>query len=62
MGHSADYQTELYIRELEQVAKTLAEQGFKLKDAGCDGLANAAFDQADQLKRVIVALRRQMSN
>lgn len=61
MGHSADYQTELQIRELEQVAQILAEQGLKLKEAGYEGLANAAFDQSEQLKRVLVALRRQMS-
>jgi hypothetical protein len=61
MGHSADYQTELQIRELEQVAQIMAEQGLKLKEAGYEGLANAAFDQAEQLKRVLVALRLQMS-
>lgn len=61
MGHSADYQTELQIRELEQVAQILSEQGLKLKEAGYEGLANAASDQAEQLKRVLVALRRQMS-
>lgn len=62
MGHSADYQTELQIRELEQVAQILAEQGLKLKDAGYEGLANAALDQAEQLQRVLVELRCQMSN
>lgn len=61
MGHSADYQTELQIRELEQVAQILAEQGLKLKEEGYEGLANAAFDQSEQLKRVLVALRRQIS-
>ena len=61
MGHSAEYQTELRIRELEQVAQILAEQGQKLKEAGYEGLANAAFDQAEQLKRVLVALRHQIT-
>jgi hypothetical protein len=61
MGHSADYQTELKIRELEQVAQILAEQGVKLKEAGYEGLANAAFDQAEQLRRMLITLRQQMS-
>jgi hypothetical protein len=61
MGHSADYQTELHIRELEQVAHILMEEGLKLKEAGYEGLANAAFDQAEQLKRALITLRLQIS-
>lgn len=61
MGHSPNYQTDLQIRELELVAQILAEQGLKLKDAGYEALANAAFDQAEHLEHVFGEFSRQMS-
>ncbi|MFW9086981.1 hypothetical protein ACOI7N_20810 [Pseudomonas sp. P2758] len=60
MGHSAAYQTELHIRQLEQVSQSLFEQGVDFRDAGYDELADAAFSQASQLKRVIVELKKMM--
>lgn len=60
MGHSANYQTELYIKDLEQAAQILADQGMKLRKNGYESLANASFEQAEALEHVIVALRRQM--
>ncbi|XUK66309.1 Phosphate transport system regulatory protein PhoU [Pseudomonas yamanorum] len=58
MGHSADYQIELHIKQLEQIMQTLFDRGVDLKDAGYDDLAYAAFDQSAQLKRVIAVLRK----
>lgn len=60
MGHSANYQTELYIKDLEQAAQILADQGVKLKKNGYESLANASFEQAEKLELVIAELRRQM--
>lgn len=60
MGHSADYQTELHIKELEKVVQTLLDQGKKFREGGLGELADTAFDQARQLKRVIADLRKMM--
>ncbi|AQT92643.1 MULTISPECIES: hypothetical protein [Pseudomonas fluorescens group] len=60
MGHSAEYLTELYINQLEQMAQTLFDQGVGFKDGGHDELAKSAFEQPAQLKRVIVDLRKIM--
>lgn len=60
MGHSADYQTELHIKQLEQIAQTLLDQGVSLRAAGHDKLGDSAFEQASQLTRVIVELRKMM--
>ncbi|MBM9486961.1 hypothetical protein JBE38_13600 [Pseudomonas sp. ICBG1301] len=60
MGHSAEYQTELYIKQLEQVAQTLFDQGMGFKNGGHDELARSAFEQSAQLNRVIVDLRKIM--
>jgi hypothetical protein len=60
MGHSADYQSELYIRELEQMAQAMADKGAKLKDEGHDALARTVLDKAERMQRAIAALRSQM--
>lgn len=60
MGHSADYQTELYIKQLEQIAQTLFDQSKKFSEGGLEELADSTFDQASQLTRAIGQLRQVM--
>ncbi|NWB94843.1 hypothetical protein HX882_02935 [Pseudomonas gingeri] len=60
MAHSADYQFNLYIKELELVAQTLTDQASRLKESGHDTLAEAASKQADQLIEVIAELQHLM--
>lgn len=60
MGHSADYQTELHIKELEQLAQTLFDQGEKFREDGLEELAVSTFEQAEQLRRAIGHLRQIM--
>ncbi|RTY78496.1 hypothetical protein [Pseudomonas veronii] len=57
VGHSAEYQTEQYIKRLEQAVQNLTEEGTKLKENGQDAFALSVFDQVDQLKRAIAELR-----
>ncbi|MGN7441742.1 hypothetical protein [Pseudomonas lactis] len=57
MGHSADYQTELYVKQLEQVAQTLCDQGGKFREGGLEALAVSTFEQAEKLRRTIAHLR-----
>lgn len=58
MGHSAEYQTELDICDLEYVVQILDEQADKLYEAGAQTLAAASVHQSEQLQSVIVLLRR----
>lgn len=58
MGHSADYQTELYIKQLEQAAQTLSDQGKKFNEGGLKELADATYDQVEQLNHAIVELKK----
>ncbi|RON86785.1 hypothetical protein [Pseudomonas fluorescens] len=60
MGHSPEYQTELYIKQLEQMVKTLLDQAEKFREGGLDELADATLDKSEQLKRAIVQLRKVM--
>ncbi|MCF5723908.1 hypothetical protein [Pseudomonas syringae] len=60
MGHSADYQTELYIKQLEQIAQSLFDQSKKFSEEGLDELAGSTFDQASQLMRAVAQLRKIM--
>lgn len=62
MGHSADYETELYIKQLEQMAQTLFDQSNKFREGGLVELANTTFDQASQLVRAIGQLRKIMED
>lgn len=57
MAHSADYQTELYIKRLERATLSLVDEGNKLKEHGHDSFALSVFNQADQLKHAISELR-----
>lgn len=58
MGHSADYQTELYVKQLEQMAQTLCDQGEKFRKGGLEALAASTFERAEQLRRAIAHLRK----
>jgi methionine synthase I (cobalamin-dependent) len=58
MGHSAEYQTELYIQQLEQMAQTLCDQGEKFREGGLEALTVSTFEQAEQLRRAIAHLRK----
>lgn len=60
MGHSADYQTDLQITQLERIARLLSAQGEKLSGAGFTDLAGTAFEQAELLTRAIVDLKSLM--
>lgn len=60
MGHSAGYQTELYIQQLEQMAQNLFDQSKKFREGGLEELADSTFDQASQLMRAIDQLRKIM--
>ena len=62
MGHSADYQTEQYIKRLERAAQSLADEGTKLKEDGHAAFALSVFDQVNQLKRAIAELRYLMGS
>ncbi|NWC72555.1 hypothetical protein HX823_00525 [Pseudomonas sp. P7759] len=57
MGHSADYQIDLYVKQLEQVAQTLCDQADKFREGGLEALAVSTFEQAEQLRRAIAHLR-----
>ncbi|SDR38387.1 hypothetical protein SAMN04490186_5859 [Pseudomonas grimontii] len=58
MGHSADYQAELQIRDLEYIAQILKEQANILNKTGAKALAKESYNQAEQLGIVITLLRR----
>ncbi|ARB29663.1 hypothetical protein ATI14_1790 [Pseudomonas tolaasii NCPPB 2192] len=60
MGHSAEYQTELYIKQLEQMAQNLFDQSKKFRDGGLEDMADSTFEQASQLLRAIGQLRKIM--
>ncbi|WLH49778.1 hypothetical protein [Pseudomonas tolaasii] len=60
MGHSADYQTELYIKQLEQMAQNLFDQSKKFREGGLEEMADSTFEQASQLLRAIGQLRKIM--
>jgi len=60
VGHSADYQTELYIKQLEQIAQTLFDQSKKFNEGGLEELAGSTLEQAEQLRRAIGHLRKIM--
>lgn len=62
MGHSAEYQTELYVKQLEQMVQTLIDQGEKFKEGGLEELADSTFEQADKLKRAVGHLRKIMES
>ena len=59
MGHSANYQMELYITNLEQLAQHLVDQGNRLKEQGLDTLALSVLDQVQQLQLAIANLRQE---
>ncbi|VVM75082.1 hypothetical protein PS664_01991 [Pseudomonas fluorescens] len=60
MGHSANYQMELYVKDLERLARKLEGQGAVLRQNGCSALALSVFDQAQQLRIAIEALKQMM--
>lgn len=62
MGHSAEYQTELYIKQLEQMAQTLSEQSEKFRDGELKELADSTFEQAEHLRRIVGHLRKVVEN
>lgn len=62
MGHFANYQTERYIKRLEQIFQGLVQQGATLEASGLNGLAKAVFDQVDQLSEAITDLRKALEN
>ncbi len=49
MGHSADYQTDLYGRALELISMELLEQGVKFIARGSQELGKAAIGQSERL-------------
>ncbi|SEB36484.1 hypothetical protein FIV41_08995 [Pseudomonas marginalis] len=61
MGHSANFQVELYARKLEQAAEGLTREGTVLKDNGLDSLGEAVLSQAKKLKLAVAELRGLMS-
>ncbi len=61
MGHSANFQVELYARKLEQAAEGLTREGTVLKDNGLDSLGEAVLSQAEKLKLAVAELRGLMS-
>ena len=61
MGHSANFQVELYARKLEQAAEGLTREGTVLKDNGLDSLGEAVLFQAEKLKLAVAELRGLMS-
>lgn len=61
MAHSAVYQTEKCIQNLEQLAQELEDQGRKIRDNGYSALAMSVLDQAQQLRLAIVTLRNEIS-
>lgn len=61
MGHSADFQVELYARKLEQAAERLIREGRVLKENGLDSLGEAILIQAENLKMAVAELRNLMS-
>lgn len=58
MGHSANYQMELYVKDLERIARKLEGQGAVLRQNGSSALALSVFDQAQQLRIAIEALKQ----
>ena len=58
MGHSANYQIVLYTKDLERLARKLEAQGTVLRQNGCSALALSVFDQAQQLRIAIEALKQ----
>jgi hypothetical protein len=61
MGHSANFQVELYARKLEQAAEGLIREGTVLKDNGLDSLGEAILFQAEKLTLAVAELRGLMS-
>ena len=61
MGHSANFQVELYARKLEQAAEGLIREGAVLKNNGLDSLGEAVLFQAEKLKLAVAELRGLMS-
>ena len=61
MGHSANFQVELYARKLEQAAEGLTREGTVLKDNGLNSLGEAVLLQAEKLKLAVAELRGLMS-
>ncbi|MDR0189412.1 hypothetical protein RCO22_10725 [Pseudomonas yamanorum] len=61
MGHSADYQTELYSQQLERLVRILSDQGENLLGVGLKELASSAFEQAERLKLVNIHLKNMMA-
>ncbi len=57
MGHSADFQVELYARKLEQAAESLILKGRVLKENGLESLGEAILLQAEKLKIAVAELR-----
>jgi hypothetical protein len=62
MGHSAEYQTELYIKQLEEMAQTLFDQGERFRVGNLEELAVSTFEQAEQLRSAAGQLRKVMEN
>ncbi|WP_395609579.1 hypothetical protein [Pseudomonas sp. B22129] len=60
MGHSAEYQTELYIKQLERMAQNLFDQSKKFREGGLEELSGSTLEQASQLTRAIGHLRKIM--
>ncbi|WP_431037081.1 hypothetical protein [Pseudomonas yamanorum] len=61
MGHSTDYQTELYSQQLERLVQILSDQGENLRGVGLNELASSAFEQAERLKRANIHLKNMMA-
>ena len=59
MGHSANYQMELYVTNLEKLAQKLNDQAIKLRESGHDTLAILVKNQAQQLQLAITDLRKE---
>lgn len=57
LAHSAEYQSEVYTKQLEFVAQTMLAQASELEKVGQDSLAKAASEQAANLHAVIAKLR-----
>lgn len=59
MGHSANYQMELYVTNLEKLAQKLIDQAIKLRESGHDTLALLVINQVQQLQLAIADLRKE---
>lgn len=58
MAHSADYQTVQYIKRLEKICVNLGHQSGTLRANGFNELADAVFDQVEQLNQAIADLKK----